>query len=460
MSKFSEKIRERILTYDGSKGYLLQKAGLMGGECGEYWNLSKPEEVKKVYRAYIEAGSDVIQTNTFPGNLINLSKYGKDFEKSMYEINFTGAQLALEVIAEMSGVSRSILVAGDIGPTSKLMKPSGDLDFNEAVNIFEKQVLALVDGGVDVINFETFSDLQEMRAALIASKRIAPEIPVICCLTFEQGGTTLMGDDPAAAAYVLAATGADVVGTNCSQGPDGLAGILSKMVAAWERNGSVPVARPAFCVKPNAGLPQVSASGVVSYSESPSDFAAWIPAYTAVGARLIGGCCGASPEHVKAISEAVRRVLPVSLPQRKNDNEKIAAVASSARIIRFAEGSLPKPVDFFKEEWTYSNTLYKDLFIGDADSVIERAVELMAEDEKIIKLELDKIPSFDAIEPIITITQAYNKKPIILKTDNPVYLQQALTLYNGVAGVVSSHLSESNRARQNEVASLFGCCIL
>jgi 5-methyltetrahydrofolate--homocysteine methyltransferase len=223
VKSFLEEIKNRVLIFDGSKGYLLQRLGMKGGECPELWNVTHAALVKEIYRKYKEAGSDVIQTNTFQGNRNQLEKYS--LGDRTYELNFEGTRLAREVMG------RDGFVAASIGPVGKLFEPSGDLTFEACYEIFKEQLRGVVDGGADIINFETFTDLAEMRAALLAAKETT-DLPVICSLAFESGGRTMMGTDPCTAVTVLKSLGADMVGTNCSFGPQHLLEVVKKMSEA------------------------------------------------------------------------------------------------------------------------------------------------------------------------------------------------------------------------------------
>jgi len=275
MKKFTDEIRKKVLVYDGSKGTMLQREGLKGGECAELWNITHPDKVRKVYESYKKAGSDVIQTNTFQGNRIALEAHG--LADKLYELNYEGVKLAKEVMGNDG------YVAASIGPTGKLFEPSGDLTFKQAYEIYKEQVKAVIDGGADIINFETFTDIAEIRAAFLAAKDI-DDIPVICSMAFESNGRTLMGTDPYNAAVILSSLGADMVGVNCSLGPEHMLDIVKSMSQA-----GIPLS-----VKPNAGLPKV-VDGCTVFDATPDDFASLASEYIKYGARLIGGCCGTFP---------------------------------------------------------------------------------------------------------------------------------------------------------------------
>ncbi|HPJ23011.1 MAG TPA: homocysteine S-methyltransferase family protein, partial [Clostridia bacterium] len=217
---FLDQLKERILIFDGSKGYMLQLNGLNPGEAPDHFNLTHPEIVENIHREYVLAGCDVIQTNTFTANRVMLGRHG--LSDKTYDINFEGARLAVKA------ARGEALVAASIGPTGILFKPFGDLDYDTAFDIFKEQVAAVYDGGVDIINFETFTDIMEMKAALNAARSVC-DLPVICSMAFEENKRTLMGTKPLDAAYILLKAGADMVGANCSFGPGHMLDIVREM---------------------------------------------------------------------------------------------------------------------------------------------------------------------------------------------------------------------------------------
>ena len=409
MRKFLDEVKERVLVYDGSKGYLLQQLGLKGGECGEYWNISDPEKVKSVYRAYKEAGADVIQTNTFPGNRANLEKFG--LGDKTYEINYEGARLAREVMG------RDGFVAGSVGPTGKLFEPSGELTFEHAYEIFREQVQALVDGGVDLINFETFTDLAEMRAALLAARETA-NIPVICSLAFEANGRTLMGTDPYTAAVILKSLGADLVGINCSYGPAELMGILKEMNRAGVSY---------LCFKPNAGLPEV-VDGCTVYRASAKDFSDRMPQIVENGVRLIGGCCGTTPEFIKAVRESLS-----GLKARPLDRKVEYVIASPVKRLSLHEEGLQIGIlDLEKDE-----KLALQLSGGDPDEITDWALDVASEGYNAVYIRTGKTDGRPGLlAEIVNIAQGYIREPFIIETEDPQALESALRVYRGKAGVI------------------------
>lgn len=437
MNGFLREIEKRILVHDGSKGYMLQKSGLKGGECGEAWNLTKPDAVKAIYRAYLEAGSDVIQTNTFPGNRVELTKYG--LGDKTYEINYQGARLAREV------ADGKAFVCASIGPTGLLFEPSGELTFERAYEIFSEQVRAVADGGADVINFETFTDIAELRAAYFAARENTG-LPVICSLAFESNGRTLMGTDPFIAALVLKSIGADLAGTNCSFGPEHMAGIVEKL---YEAGGGY------LSAKPNAGLPQIVGDKAV-YEETPEHFADLAAQFAGYGARLIGGCCGTTPEYIKAL-KAKLAALPAAAAGRPMIEPPKGILTSSVKYIE-AEKLDTKNIGYM--DASRDEELLQALKNNDLAFVEDTALDLASEGYDAIYVNTDKADG-DArlLSQVVDRTQWYVKEPLIIGTKNTDALGSALRIYRGVAGVAICG-DEGNAKALKTVAAKYGSVVI
>ncbi|MCX7615573.1 MAG: homocysteine S-methyltransferase family protein [Clostridiales bacterium] len=283
-NRLSERIQSEVLLYDGSKGVMLQKKGLVGSESAESYNLTHPNLVSEIYRDYKKSGSDLIQTNTFQANRLSLEKYG--LSAQLLDINKSGITLAIETMGDPCRVAVSS------GPTSHFFEPVGEMSFENAVSVFSEQAKLAEEAGANMINFETFTDLMELRAAVIGAKE-SSDMEIIANATFDESGKTLMGNPADVCALTLKALGASIVGANCSGGPDSL---LKPIKAMYEITGGP------LCVKPNAGMPQMVGSDVV-FTESPEHFASFIPEYLKYGVRLIGGCCGSTPEYIAKMRE-------------------------------------------------------------------------------------------------------------------------------------------------------------
>lgn len=288
-------LRDRIrngdcLTADGATGTMLQQAGLARGQSPEQWNIGRPEAIRALAAGYAAAGSDIIYTNTFGGNRIRLQLDGMDGD--LMDINRKAVHLAREAIAA-SG--RDIYLVASIGPTGVMLDPYGDLSEEAARDAFSEQAKILAAEGVDGFACETFTALEEALLCLEAVKAAAGSLAVFASMAFDQGGRTMMGVTPEAAVEALREAGADVVGANCSVGPDVVEVALRAMRAA---RPDVPL-----LAKPNAGLP-VIANGETAFPVTALEMAAFATRMSALGVAVIGGCCGTTPEHIRAIKGA------------------------------------------------------------------------------------------------------------------------------------------------------------
>jgi methionine synthase I (cobalamin-dependent) len=277
---------ETILA-DGAMGTFLMAQGLEPGTPPEVWNVEQPQRIADVHRAYIDAGSRIILTNTFGGSRIRLKRAG--MSGRAVELNRAGA-----VLARGAAAGRAY-VAGDIGPCGEMMEPVGSLSFADAVEAFAEQARALAESGVDLLWVETMMDLEEARAAVTGAKR-ASDLPVFCSMTFGPAGRTIMGTTSRQALESLAPLGLAAFGANCGEGLDVMDEVLEQL------HGSA--AGIPWIAKPNAGLPRMIGERAV-YDVGPEQFAGRIDALVARGAQVVGGCCGSSPEFIAAIARKI-----------------------------------------------------------------------------------------------------------------------------------------------------------
>lgn len=276
----------KLLVSDGAMGTMLQSLGLEAGQCPELWNLTHPEKVQQVHRAYREAGAQLLTTNTFGGNRIRLAGHG--LEGKLAEINRRAVQLAREAAGDAACVMASV------GPTGMLMEPLGDLTEEQAQEIFSEQITALREGGADTVILETFMALEEIVVALRAAKSLG--MRVIASMSFGTGERTMMGVTPEQAAVTLTQEGADVVGANCSTGAQEMVPVIRRMRAA--------VSTP-LIAQPNAGMPML-VDGKTVYTQKPEEMAAFVAQFVEAGASIIGSCCGSTPDFTRAIVNALR----------------------------------------------------------------------------------------------------------------------------------------------------------
>ena len=281
-----------VIVADGGMGTMLLAQGLERGSCPELWNVEQPEIVRGVHAAYLNAGSQIILTNTFGGTRARLDMH--NLGDRVTELNRAGAQLAR---AEADSADHPAVVGGSMGPTGKMFEPMGDLTFENAVAMFAEQAAALADGGVDVFWIETMSDLEEVHAAIEGCRRAAPDKPIVTTMSFETRGRTMMGVTPEAAAQTLSGFGVVALGANCGRGPDELETALGKMRSA--KPDAILIA------KANAGLPRMVGTETV-YEGTPEVMADYALRVKELGAHIIGACCGSTPDHIRAIAGALR----------------------------------------------------------------------------------------------------------------------------------------------------------
>jgi 5-methyltetrahydrofolate--homocysteine methyltransferase len=291
-----ERIRRgEVLLFDGGYGTMLFAAGLADGACPELWNVTHPDVVASIHRGYFEAGSEIVETNTFGGSRLKLNEYG--LGDRTRELNVRGVELARSVAPP------GTYIAGSMGPTSRLpaaYEPLGDTTDEEYFETFREQAAALAEGGVDLFAVETMMFPQEAVAAIRACKAVA-DLPVMATMFFQyeelhDRDRTLWGESPADVARTLLAAGADVVGMNCGRGPDRAVVIIREMRAAT----TAPLV-----AYPNAGLP-VTTGDRVSYELGPEEMARQYPELLDAGANIVGACCGSTPEHIRRIGMVVR----------------------------------------------------------------------------------------------------------------------------------------------------------
>lgn len=280
-----ELMKKRTIISDGAMGTMMQKYGMAAGELPESLNFTRPEMIERIHREYLEAGSDFVCTNTFGANSWKLKGTG-----------YTVDQVVSKAV-ELARNAGAPYVALDIAPIGKLMEPTGDMGFEEACGLFAEQIKAGAAAGADILLFETFTDIYEMKAAVVTAREIT-DLPIFCSVTFQEDGRMLMGADPLTAVNILQDLGADVLGVNCSLGPKQMIPIV-KEILRWS---GLPV-----IVQPNAGIPHVE-DGMTVFDVSAEEFADAMEELLRAGATVVGGCCGTTPEYIKLLSKRVKQI--------------------------------------------------------------------------------------------------------------------------------------------------------
>lgn len=436
--QFREMIESRVVILDGATGTNLQQAGMPVGVCPEEWIIHHPEVILDLQRAYVAAGADIIYAPTFTANRVKLEEYG--LANQLPELN-----RALAAFSRVAVSGTGALVAGDLTMTGRQLSPVGDLDFEELVDVYREQARSLVQGGVDLFVVETMMSLQETRAALIAIREVC-DLPVMVSLTYESDGRTLYGTDPKTAISVLQSLGADVVGLNCSTGPAEMAGAVKEM----REVANVPI-----LAKPNAGLPKLR-DGVTVYDMTPEEFAAAGAALVQAGASVVGGCCGTTPEHIRALAEAVEK-----LPAPEIATEKKRLLATERSVLEIdLEG--PFLVAGERINPTGKKALQAELREGCLDLVCQMAREQEENGAAILDVNMgmngidEKAMMLAAIEELATATSL----PLCLDSSSVEVLEAALRRYPGRALVNSVSLESEKINRLLPVVAKYGAMFI
>lgn len=425
---------------DGAMGTMLMAGGLLPGACPELMNIEKSEVVKAIHQKYINAGATIIETNTFGGSPLKLKHY--NLKDKYEEINMAAVKLAKEV------AGKDIKVAASIGPTGKFVTPIGDLSFDEAYNSFYKQASALAKNElIDYFILETFIDLQELRIAILAAKDAAPKVPIIAQMSYGEDGRTVTGTDPTTAAVVLENIGASVVGVNCSLGPKELLPIVEELVKV----ANIPVS-----VLPNAGMPYLE-NGETKFPMTPEDFGIWGKKLSEAGASFLGGCCGTTPEHIKALKKSVENVEIKDKPAHK----PILYLTSRAKTVAI-DGSLPTKIIGERINPTGRKKLAADLQAGSLLSIKKEALgEVKAGADLLdVNMGAPNIDEAEMMEKAITELSNLTDAPLVIDTGNPTALEKALKVYPGRALINSVSYEKERIEKFLPLAKRYGAAIL
>lgn len=397
---------DKIRYFDGAMGTMLQEKGLLPGEAPELWGLSHREKIVEIHRSYLDAGADFLKTNTFGANRFKLEGSGQSVE----EVVTVGIENARQAVKDCGHGT----VFLDIGPTGKLLRPLGELDFEEAVSAFGEMVQAGCRAGAEGILVETMSDIYEAKAALLAAKENS-DLPVFVTMTFDEDGKLLTGGDIGVAAAVLEGLGADAIGLNCGLGPQQMAALVPKL---REFTG-LPLV-----VNPNAGLP-VERDGKTCYDVSPEEFAGWMGEIAREGAWIVGGCCGTTPAHIAKMKAACAglRCQPLPAPSRTMVTSGIRWVEFGASPVIIGERINPTGKPKFKQALRDHDIPYllrEGIAQQDAGAhVLDVNVGLPEIDEP--NLMCETIQELQAVTPL----------PLQIDTSDPVTMERAMRLYNG-----------------------------
>lgn len=417
---FSEFLKNNIVILDGGMGTLLQEKGLVPGEYPERWNLSNPLIIQDIHRAYYDAGSNVVSTNTFGANCL---KFSAEELEEIIKASVENARAA----AEESTSEKEKFVALDIGPTGKLLRPLGDLDFEDAVSVFSETVRLGAKYGADLVIVETMNDSYETKAALLAVKESC-DLPVIVTNAYGEDGKLMTGATPDAMVALLEGMGANAIGANCSLGPDKLRPVVEELLSV----SSVPVV-----LKPNAGLPR-SENGRTVFDVSAEDFARDVAELVRMGVRAAGGCCGTTPEYIAALSRRLSDASPVPVSPKG-----MTVVSSYTHAVTFGE----RPVLIGERINPTGKKRFKQaLAEGDMDYILSEGVRQQERGVHILDVNVG-LPEIDEVKMLtdaVCELQTVCDIPLQIDSADPVAMEKALRRYNGKAMINSVNGKEES----------------
>ncbi|MCI9505647.1 MAG: dihydropteroate synthase [Oscillospiraceae bacterium] len=411
--------------FDGGMGSMLQRAGLTAGESPERLNLTAPEVVEGIHRAYVQAGADIITANTFGASR---RKLGED------PAPYIAAGIAL---AERAGAAYTAL---DIGPLGGMLEPFGDMSFDEAYGMFAEIAEAGAEAGADLVLIETMSDLLEAKAALLAVRE-RTDLPVFVTMTFGEDGRTFLGTDPAAAAVTLTALGADVIGLNCSMGPRQLRGALREIL----RCTHLPV-----MIQPNAGIPRL-VDGQTVYDVEPEEFALCAGEFLEDGAAILGGCCGTTPEHIRALRPLLEGRRPVL--RQPDGVSRLCGWQGTAELTEASIAAVGERLN------PTGRKLMKDALYGkDYDYASSVALEQQEEgaDFLVVNAGLPDIDEGEALPNLVLAIQKVSPLPLVIDCSNPAALEKALRVCRGRPILNSVHGSRESMDGMLPLAAKYG----
>ena len=410
---FTEYLRHNIIFLDGGMGTLLQKQGLSVGELPERWNITHPEIITGIHKDYLDAGSNVVTTNTFGANAL---KFSEEELESIIKAAIDNAKTA----RKQSTSQGEKFIALDIGPSGKLLRPLGDLDFEDAVSLFSKTVKLGAKYGADLVIIETMNDSLETKAALLAVKENC-DLPVIVSNAYGEDGKLMTGADPAAMVALLEGMGADVIGANCSLGPKQLTPIIEKLL----EKASVPV-----IVQPNAGLPKI-VDGKTVFDVTANDFSDEVLSLVKKGVRIVGGCCGTTPEYIRELKAKVGNLKPMPI-EKKN----ITVVSSYTHAVEFGG----RPILIGERINPTGKKRFKQALIeNDMDYILSEGVKQQEKGVHILDVNVG-LPDIDEVQMLsdcVCELQSVTDLPLQIDTSDISAMEAALRRYNGKAMINS-----------------------
>ena len=440
--EFRSLVQSKVVILDGATGSNLFVSGMPKGVCPERWILENPEVMKKLQMDYIAAGTDILYAPTFTSNSIKLAEYG--LKEQIREVNKKLVQISKDAIKE-ANVNRTVLVAGDMTMTGEQLYPVGTLMFEELVEVYKEQVRYLLEAGVDLFVVETMMSLNECRAAVLAIKEEC-DLPIMVSLTFKEDMRTFYGSDPLTALIVLQSMGVDAVGANCSTGPDKLLEVVDRMK---------PYAKVPILIKPNAGLPSL-VDGKTVYDLGPEQFATQMKTIVEHGAGIVGGCCGTTPEHIKALVDEVKTSVPCEIGKgsvRALTTERSTVMIDlDSRFMVVGERINP----------TGKKVLQEQLRNGDLELVVEMAEKQIENGADILDVNMG-MNGIDEKEMMVKAVYELTcsvDSPLSIDSSHIDVIEAALRIYPGRALINSICLEDEKIERLIPIAKKYGAMFI
>lgn len=439
---FREYLQQGFVVLDGATGSNLQYAGMKSGDCPEQWIADHPDIFVELQKNYIQAGADVLYTPTFTATSIKLEEYGLAKQQGKLIKQLVG--LTREALRQ-SGAKRPIYILGDISMTGVQLEPVGALPFEELVTVYKQQVRYLLEQGVDGFAIETMMSLQECRAALLAVKECC-DLPVIVTLTFQEDGRTLYGTEPGTAMVVLQSMGADAVGVNCSVGPDKMADVVGQMAQ---------YARVPMVAKPNAGLPSL-VDGRTVYDMEPEEFAEGMMALADLGVTVLGGCCGTTPAHIRALKDRLKGRKPVKM------KASVPRVLTTERSIRHIDIDGSFMIIGERINPTGKKALQEELRQGKTDLVLDMAEEQCQQGAAIldVNMGMNGIDEDAMMQKVVKELTMSVDVPLCIDSSYVDVVEHALRIYPGRALINSISLEKEKMERLIPVAKKYGAMFI
>ncbi|MDH4006738.1 MAG: homocysteine S-methyltransferase family protein [Desulfuromonadales bacterium] len=437
MTEFLKAITGRVLILGGAMGTLLQERGLSPGGCPEEMNRNAPDTVIGIHAEYAEAGADILIANSFGGNRVKLANY--NLGNAVDELNRRAVALARK--AAPAGV----FVGGSVGPTGRFVEPVGDAGFDEMIDIFAEQISSLAGAGADLISFQSFLDIRELRAGVIACRDVC-SLPVIAQMTFDDGGRTVLGTPPSAAAVTLDALRVDVIGANCGLGIDGIHDVLAEMRQVTPRP---------LIAQANVGLP-THRNGQTMFPATPEEMTAYNERLISLGVRVVSGCCGTTPRHIRVMRDAFNNYPQDWCPPPRrgflSSRSGVAEFGVETRCALIGERINPTGKKGYTEELRAGKTTY----------IRREAAAQVAAGADLLDLNCGA-PGVDeaaALERAVYAASGASPAPLVIDTSDPIALEKALKAADGKVLINSVSGEASSLARVLPLARRYGAALI